>query len=281
LDWQTALGSTAELEVALKERRWAAVRLSSIPNSNLAKEAAAQRLIETSDEQLDAGTLRCRLSELQFHEVDPEQFWQCGEAHGYDVQVSWGAQDSPQECFEVQLWDRARADQIPWAVSPSEAVKPWSAYSNDPLENGFRQQFIPQLGEYLRERLPEYMLPSAWVILKQLPLTPNGKLDRHALPLPLSRHEMGEYIAPHTELERKLATIWAEVLRVDQVGVHDNFFELGGHSLSGMKLIVRVAESLGVQPPVVTIFQYPTVRKMAQLVEKLLSEQNEFEEGVI
>ena len=90
-------------------------------------------------------------------------------------------------------------------------------------------------------------------------------------------------------LFRSLADIWVQVLRVDQVGVQDNFFELGGHSLLGMRLILRVAESLAIQPPVVTIFQYPTVEKMAPFIERLLADgqnllrsgQVEMEEGVI
>src|SRR6185369_2647595 len=106
--------------------------------------------------------------------------------------------------------------------------QPWSAYANDPLANGFRQRLIPALRDYLKECLPEYLVPSTWMVLQQLPLTPNGKLDRRALPPPQSRgEELGEYTAPRTELERVLADIWAEVLRVDRVGAHDNFFDLG------------------------------------------------------
>jgi amino acid adenylation domain-containing protein len=282
LKWQTAVGSTEELEAALAERRWGAVHLSAIPNSRLARDAAAQRLIETSDERLEVGALRRQLNELQCKGVDPGKLWQCGEAYGYEVQLRCNAEDS-REFFDAQLLDRARAHQVPRAaLQLSDAVKPWSAYANDPLESSFRQQLIPQLREYLKGRLPEYMIPLAWVALNQLPLTPNGKLDRNALPAPQSRpDEMGEYIAPETELERTLADVWAEVLRVDQVGVQDNFFELGGHSLLGMKLIVRVAESLGVDAPVVTIFQYPTIRKLAPLVERLLADKTELEAGVI
>ncbi|MFL6603398.1 MAG: phosphopantetheine-binding protein, partial [Steroidobacteraceae bacterium] len=161
---------------------------------------------------------------------------------------------------------------------------------NDPLESNFRQQLVPQLREYLRRQLPEYMIPSAWIVLKELPLTSNGKLDRRALPAPQSRpEEMGEYVAPRTEMERILAGIWAQVLRIDQVGVHDNFFELGGHSLLGTKLIAKLTETLGVRLPVVAIFQYPTIRQMVNAVQSLRKtdeersdlERIEFEEGTI
>ena len=119
--------------------------------------------------------------------------------------------------------------------------------------------------------LPDYMMPSAFVMLENFPLTANGKLDRRALPPPNSvPHEGSEYIEPRTQIERAIADIWAEVLRVYRVGVTDNFFELGGHSLLGIKLITRIATGLDIQPPLVTIFQYPTVREMAGLVEQLL-----------
>jgi amino acid adenylation domain-containing protein len=141
---------------------------------------------------------------------------------------------------------------------------------NDPLQNSFAK-LIPPLGEYLRTRLPDYMIPSAWLVLEQLPLTPNGKLDRHALPAPKGwTGQMGEYVAPRTELEHTLAEIWTQVLGVNRVGVHDNFFELGGHSLLGMKLISKLASRLAFQAPVATIFKYPTIAEMARLVEDLL-----------
>jgi amino acid adenylation domain-containing protein len=270
LEWPTAVGSIAEFEAALRERRWSAARLSSIPNGRLAREAAAQKLIETSDEHLEAGVLRRRLNELQWEEVDPEQFWTWGEEHGYEVQVSWGTPDSL-DCVEVQLMDRARADQVPRVpFQPPKTVRPWSAYASDPLEQSFRQQLIPRLREYLKGRLPEYMIPSAWMALKQLPLTPNGKLDRRALPVPQSRpEELGEYIAPRTELERTLASIWAQVLRVDQVGVQDNFFELGGHSLLAMQVIARIGSSLSVEMSVRLLFDFPTIMQLSTHVNDL------------
>jgi len=269
LEWP-AVGSAAEFAAALRERRWSAARVSSIPNGRLAREAAAQRLIETSDERLEAGVLRRQLNELQGEQVDPEQFWAWGEEHGYDVQVSWSTPD-PLDGVELQLLDRARADLVPrMTLQPPKTVRPWSVYANDPLEHSFRQQLIPLLREYLKGRLPEYMIPSAWMALKQLPLTPNGKLDRRALPAPQNRpDEMGEYIAPQTELERTLASIWAHVLRVDQVGVQDNFFELGGHSLLATQVVARIGSSLSIEMPVRLLFEFPTIKQLSAHVHDL------------
>ncbi len=144
---------------------------------------------------------------------------------------------------------------------------------------------ILQLRERLKLQLPDYMVPSAWVVLHHLPLTPNGKIDRRALPEPHERSQVfGEYVEPRTEMERTLAAIWAGLLAVDRVGIRDNFFELGGHSLHGMKLIAAVSDRLGVRLPVAAAFELPTIEQMALRVG-LLHEENpsdaQFEEGVL
>jgi len=265
LEW-SAIRSVAELHTALEERRWRAVRLISIPNARLAREAAGQRLIDTSDERLEVSALRHQLNESKVNGIDPDIFWLWSEKYGYDVQVTWGTSDSP-EGFEVQLVDRTQADQVSHSAPPLAATRPWAAYANDPLENAFRQQLVPELRKYLKERLPEHMLPSALLTLKELPLTLNGKVDRRALPAPQSRpEELGEYIAPRTSLERALANIWAQVLRVDRVGVRDNFFELGGHSLLATMVTAHISHLLNVDVPIRVLFEKPTIQALNDFV---------------
>jgi non-ribosomal peptide synthetase component E (peptide arylation enzyme) len=125
-----------------------------------------------------------------------------------------------------------------------------------------------ELLRFLREKLPEQMLPSATVILDALPLTPSGKVDRLALPIPdWSRSGAAQaYVPPRTPVEGVLAGIWAQVLGMDQVGVDDNFFELGGHSLLVVQVISRVLDTLQVELPVRAIFDAPTVSGMAALI---------------
>jgi amino acid adenylation domain-containing protein len=135
---------------------------------------------------------------------------------------------------------------------------------------------VEELRVHAKAALPEYMVPSAFVILETLPLTPSGKLDRRALPIP----EMGAYVGrpyeiPHGAVEEFLAGVWQSLLRVERVGRHDDFFELGGHSLLGIKLIVKIADKFTVQIPISAIFQRPSIREMAQLVERLLSERQQ------
>lgn len=129
----------------------------------------------------------------------------------------------------------------------------------------------PSAGElraFLGDRLPEYMVPTAFVILEAMPLTPSGKVDRRALPEPEeSRLSLGTaYLAPRTPLEEALAAIWTELLGLERVGVDDSFFELGGQSLLATRLVARAREVLQVEVPLTTIFASPTVAGMAAAV---------------
>ncbi len=128
---------------------------------------------------------------------------------------------------------------------------------------------IGDLRQFLRETLPEYMVPSAFVELGALPLTPANKVDRKALPAPdAARPAMErEYAPPNTETERRLSEICGLLLHIDRVGIHDNFFELGGHSLLATQLISRIRDAFQVELPLRTLFEYPTVAELAIQVE--------------
>ncbi len=127
------------------------------------------------------------------------------------------------------------------------------------------------IGDYrlfLSSRLPEYMIPSAWVVLNEMPLTPNGKVDRKALPAPEGGTESeSTYVAPGTPTEESIAEIWARILKVERVGVQDNFFLLGGHSLLVTQVVSHLREALQVELPLRAIFEAPTVAGLAERVE--------------
>jgi acyl carrier protein len=137
-----------------------------------------------------------------------------------------------------------------------------------------------ELRDYLKERLPEYMVPSAFVMLDQMPLTPNGKIDRRALPAPdTTRPEMTHrFVAPRNATEETLAGIVAKVLNLQQVGVEDDFFELGGHSLLATQVISRLREALNVELRLREIFEHPTIGELAQVISRLQMQQMENEE---
>ncbi|MHC5933188.1 non-ribosomal peptide synthetase [Nostoc sp.] len=123
-----------------------------------------------------------------------------------------------------------------------------------------------QLRSLLQQRLPNYMVPSAFVMLESLPLTANGKVDRHKLPAPSRERPQLEqpYISPQTDLEHLLAGILSELLKIDRVGINDNFFDLGGTSISILQVTVRVQQELGIQLPAVKLFQYSTIGSLAK-----------------
>jgi amino acid adenylation domain-containing protein/non-ribosomal peptide synthase protein (TIGR01720 family) len=125
---------------------------------------------------------------------------------------------------------------------------------------------IPELRRFLESKLPNYMVPTAFVMLEALPLTPNGKVDRRALPAPdASRPELDKaFVAPRTPTEVKLAQIWAEFLGVEQIGIYDNFFELGGDSIIAIQIIVR-ANQAGLQLTTKQLFQHQTIAQLASV----------------
>jgi len=125
-----------------------------------------------------------------------------------------------------------------------------------------------QLRDYLKPKLPAYMIPSALVVLDALPLTANGKLDRRALPEPDGKGAVvsGGYTVPRTVVEERLAVMWAEALGLERVGIHDNFFELGGHSLLAIGLFTRIEAAFGRSVPLAILFRAQTVSEMAAIL---------------
>ncbi|HEV3049755.1 MAG TPA: amino acid adenylation domain-containing protein, partial [Longimicrobium sp.] len=125
------------------------------------------------------------------------------------------------------------------------------------------------LRAHVRRSLPEYMVPAVFVPMEALPLTPNGKLDRKALPMPDFASAEGRYVAPRTPVEEVLAGIWAEVLRLERVGVEESFFELGGHSLLATRVVSRIRDVFAIELPLRALFEGPTVAELAGRVEEM------------
>ncbi|MEJ1932986.1 non-ribosomal peptide synthetase, partial [Nostoc sp. NIES-2111] len=133
---------------------------------------------------------------------------------------------------------------------------------------------VSNLRSFLQEKLPEYMIPTAFIPLQTLPLTTNGKVDRRVLPAPDQVSAITEFfVAPRNSLEQELANIWAEVLRIEKVGIHNNFFTLGGHSLLVTQLISRIKDVLGVELLIQDVFANPTVAELSVVATQKLAEQ--------
>ena len=140
-----------------------------------------------------------------------------------------------------------------------------------------------QLKDYLKNELPEFMVPAAIVRLEEMPLTPNGKIDRNALPMPeISREELGvEFVEPRNETEEKLVNIGLELLKIEKIGVFDNFFDLGGHSLLATQFMSRVREEFGVELQLRILFEKPIIADLAIEIELALKRNGEVEQPSI
>ncbi len=178
-----------------------------------------------------------------------------------EIEAALGSHPAVREVVVLAREDSPGEKRLVAYVIPSQGVIP----------------SIMELRQHLKVTLPEYMVPSAFVTLDQFPLTANGKLDRRALPAPeQSRPDLDRrYVPPQTSIQTTLAQIWAEVLRLERVGIHDNFFELGGDSILSIQIMAR-AKREGIQLSPNQLFQHPTIAELAEtgaLAPMIQSEQ--------
>ena len=132
-----------------------------------------------------------------------------------------------------------------------------------------QDEVIDDVREHLRMVLPSHMVPAAFVVLPAFPLNQSGKIDRKALPAPTFMTPVlrAQHVAPRSDVEKQLASIWGDVLGTEDIGVHDNFFDLGGHSLTGIQLLARIEQRLGSVIPLKNLFLAPTIALMAELIQ--------------
>jgi FkbM family methyltransferase len=175
-----------------------------------------------------------------------------------------------------------------YAVRPAgnKKVAPGSQGKLIPRTESFPKsshRFVKELRDFLGARLPDYMMPAAFVLLDKLPLTAGGKVDRRALPPPQQGSSLPEpaLIAPRTPVEKQIASIWSEVLGRKQIGIHQNFFELGGHSLLATQVVSRLRDAFRVTLPVRSLFESPTIHGLAETIEKTSALPGESPEPMI
>jgi amino acid adenylation domain-containing protein len=265
LDWRRHALSVERIRRTLVDIAPERFAISGVPNARHQIEARAVRWVLGTPRHQTVADLRTALAG-PIDVEDPETLVALGEELGYAVDVTWtpGAHDGS---FDV-VFRRPSAPEAAIEIGArgdGTIVPSWRAYANNPLHGTMSRKLVPQIRAFVEQKLPTYLMPSAFVLLDGLPLSPNGKVDRRALPEPEHlRAELREtFEAPRTPTEQVIAGIFSEILGVDRVGVNDSFFQLGGHSLLATQVVSRVFEYLQVTVEVRSVFEQPTPAGLA------------------
>ena len=202
--------------------------------------------------------------------MEVDEWWRIGEEEGYEVEVSWcrgGEEGRYDVVYEKRGEMEGEWEPGRYKIGEEEGEEEGEKeYANNPMRGKWGEEKIPELREHLKKRLPEYMVPGAYVVMERLPLTPNGKLDKKALPPPdTSRPYLAkEFVSPQGHAQELLADIWQRVLNLEKVGIQDNFFELGGDSIHTIQVVARANEA-GMKLTTREMFKFQTIAELAEL----------------
>jgi len=263
VNWQQDNLTIATVFQKLEEASPEMLVITQVPNARIWADMQAIKLLASPDCPETVGELH---QQITTNGIEPENWWQLLPNVPYQINITWSGNGG--DGYYDVVFVREDTDIIPDStiISPQQLqLQPWRAYANQPYTSSQPSQLIPQLRNFLTEKLPDYMMPSAFVILDKLPLTPSGKVDRRALPAPdKSRPVLDvELVAPRTPTEEILADIWTEVLSLNEVGVLDNFFMLGGDSIQATQLISRVRDTFSIELSLHRLFESPTIAEFS------------------
>jgi amino acid adenylation domain-containing protein len=263
-DWYTLEPKLNAIESLLKSDSPQTFGLRHIPNRRLHAERYAQAWLTEANPTATVADYRRWLGQQPEAGISLNQLRQLALSHGWQVEVSWLNTMRDGE-FELVFSHSILPAQFTERSPGTER----SRYANMPAQKNLAAELIPHWQAYLKEKLPDYMLPSAFVLLEEFPLTSNRKIDRRKLPEP-DRSTLvtsRELDPPLTPTEARLAVLWGEVLGLEQVGRYDNFFELGGHSLLAARLIARIRDTFKADLSLRRLFEAPTLTAVADFID--------------
>ncbi|GAX38392.1 non-ribosomal peptide synthetase [Nodularia sp. NIES-3585] len=280
MDWRKQGLSINKIHNLLLEKNPEVLGITHIPNARLVAEAKLLELINTDEQHHTVTTLQEAMCLGLTDGVDPEDVWALSHTLPYAVNIRWSG--SGVDGYYDAVFVRQNPDgqtpnlNIPCFKSETVSIQPWRNYANAPLQKNQERKLTLELREFLESKLPDYMIPIAFVTLEALPVTPNGKLDRRALPAPEQmRSELEKtYVAPQTAFEKQLADIWAEVIGLEKIGINDNFFELGGDSILSLQVIFK-ANQAGLNLTSKQLFQHQTIAQLATVASNKVSISSE------
>ncbi|EHY87750.1 non-ribosomal peptide synthetase [Saccharomonospora azurea] len=235
--------------------RHGALRVTNLPNPRVRRALTYRAALASSDPESPVTTLRETVAVEEG--ADPEWWWQLADELECRADVSW-QHEAGDGSYQVLL--HRGLDPRTWRWPAADG--PLHRYANSPSLYRIGRRLSAGAADFLRDRLPEFMVPAAVVAVPELPTDANGKLDRRALPLPVLDVDDGGYTSPRTDLEKQLADLWADVLGVD-VGVTTSFFDVGGDSIRGIRLVNK-ANRQGLPITAQDVFQYRTIAELAE-----------------
>ena len=240
------------------------LHVRGVPNLRIAGDLQAAALLNAAEPPATCRLLKALVA-ARAPLIDPEAVWRLGEQHGFVVRIGYSAAPEAFDAFFEKADAAAPYRAVNWGAAAA-AVKPLTEFATRPLERERRRTLVGEMREFLRGRLPDYMVPADLVVLDALPLTPNGKIDREALrAADQTRSDFtSRFVAPRTVLEVTIARVWQEVLGLDKVGIGDHFFDLGGHSLLLVRLHGRLTAVLDVELSLTDLFEHTTVQALAR-----------------
>jgi amino acid adenylation domain-containing protein len=198
--------------------------------------------------------------------IEPEDLWELGEELSCSVEF----QLLNDFYYDVIFIPGSKKGKVEYKFDSTESKKPLKSCANNPVHAKLTSQIVPRLREYLGGKLPDYMVPSAFVLLDSIPLTPNGKINRKALPDPekIGIRANSEHIAPRDDIEKRLAKTWQTLLGINKIGIRDNFFQSGGHSLLAVSLVSRINKEFETELPLASLFKSPTIEEFAKVLSE-------------
>ncbi|MFW9261387.1 amino acid adenylation domain-containing protein [Nostoc sp. CALU 546] len=280
LDWEKQELTLASVHQMLLETTPNILGIARIPNARIAKDIQIWQWLTSPGGAATVGDMRQFLDKnSECRGIEPEDFWALSKDLPYSIDITWSSCGDNGR-YDVIFRREPTVKTTQFEITHSAKHRPWRDYTNNPLQAKFALELVPQLRDFLSEKLPEYMVPANFMLLDDVPLLSNGKVNRRALPSPdISAVSNTLYTPPATEVEQIIATIWQDLLGIKKVGIHDNFFDLGGHSLLVGQVHTQLREKLNRDLSIVEIFQYPTISLLAKkLSQTQIETQHKFTE---